>query len=168
MSLARTIAAFDFIEAQIKALNIDPFVQSCLSQYLAVTFYAEMEERVAEIVTTQLQEFTNEPIGAYLASNIDKIIRRTPKSDIADLVASFGTEFKTAFNELISEIDVSRYANVITARHGVGHKQGSNITMADIQDGILVAEKILAALQTCFDKVAKKKATEIEQTAPAK
>lgn len=139
------------MDAQVKALGMDVFLQNCLAQYLAVTFYAEMEEQVAEIISNRLREFTSSPIGQFLTSNMEKIIRRTTKSDIAALLANFGPEFKASFNELVSETDVSFYSNVIMARHSVGHRQGSNITLADIERGLSAAQKILEALHKCFD-----------------
>ena len=151
MKLSRTRTIFEILDAQIAALKLDTFIQNCLAQYLAVVFYAEMEERIADIVSQQLQKFTNTLIGRYLAANLDKIIRRTPKSEIADLLSNFGDEFKLAFNKLISDTDVSIYSNVITSRHGVGHRRGSNITMLEIHSGIEAAEKILDALISCFD-----------------
>src|ERR1700719_211743 len=146
MNLSRTRAAFDIINAQVGTTKPDQFIESCLAQYLSVILYAEMEERISEIVTMQLQKFTNRPIGQYLTQNMEKIIRRTSKSDIASLLAAFGDKFKYAFNELVSETDVSLYSNVITARHSVGHRQGSNITLIEIHEGIDAADKILIAL----------------------
>jgi hypothetical protein len=73
---------------------------------------------------------------------------------MVDLLGNFGDEFKTTFNQLVSETDVSLYSNVIIARHGVGRRQGSNITLADIDKGINAGEKILAALRNCFESAA--------------
>jgi hypothetical protein len=151
MTLSRTRAALAIIETQVAALNLDSFTQSCLAQYLAVTFYAEMEERISEVITNQLQKFTNSLIGRFLTANMEKIIRRTPKSDIVDLLGNLGEEFKIAFNKLVTETDVSLYSNLITARHGVGHRRGSNVTVSDIRYGIAAGEKILMALDSCFN-----------------
>ncbi|SFM08584.1 hypothetical protein SAMN03159423_5250 [Bradyrhizobium sp. NFR13] len=150
MSLTRTRAAVQACETQIAALNLDPFMQNCLAQYLAVVFYAEMEERVADVISHELQKHAGTLIGKFLTSNMDKIIRRTPKSDIVNLLGNFGDEFKTAFNGLVSDRDVSLYSNVIAARHNVGHRNGSNITMQEISRGVTAAEDIVAALELCF------------------
>jgi hypothetical protein len=140
MNLSRTRAILQAFEAQIAALDLDDFMRNSLAQYLAVIFYSEMEERIADLIGHQLQKYTNTLIGRYLAANMDKIIRRTPKSDIVDLLANFGEQFKLAFNDLISDRDVSIYSNVIAARHGVGHRKGSNVTLLEIKDGIKSAE----------------------------
>lgn len=151
MTLTRTLTQFSIIDAQVKALEMDTFLQNCLAQYLAVAFYSEMEEQISSIISNRLQEFTTSPIGLFLTSNMENIIRRTAKSDLVALLSNFGPEFKTSFNELVSETDVSFYSNVITARHSVGHKQGSNVTLADIERGLFAAQNILMALHKCFD-----------------
>lgn len=151
MSLSRTRAAINACETQIAALSLDPFMQNCLAQYLAVVFYAEMEERVADLIGQQLQKYAGTLIGRFLTSNMDKIIRRTPKSDIVDLLGNFGDEFKNAFNDMVSARDVSLYSNVIAARHNVGHRNGSNITMQEVTRGVRAAEDIVAALELCFE-----------------
>jgi len=151
MNLSRTSTLLATLSAQVKALNLDIFVQNCLAQYLAVVFYSEMEERIAEIISHRLQEYTSSPIGLFLSSNMEKIIRRTQKSDLAELLNVFGEGFKTSFNTKVQETDVSIYSNVITARHNVGHRQGSNITLAEIEKAVQSANKILEALHRCFD-----------------
>jgi hypothetical protein len=156
MSLTRTRAALELIEAHVDASKPDSFIVSALTQFVAVVFYAEMEERVGESISTQLHEFTNSPIGHFLTNNMEKIIRRVPKSDISDVVSSFGEKFKEAFNTKISDKEVSFYSNVITARHNIGHRQGSNITLDDVRRGLEAADKILGAIAQCFAEVAKK------------
>lgn len=149
MSLRRTRTALEIIKAQV-ASELDSFMQSCLAQYLAVVFYSEMEERITDIVGRQLQQFTSKPIGLYLTRNIEKIIRRTKKSEIEELLHGFGEEFADRFRAKVPQTDVVVYSNVITARHNIGHKQGSNITLVEIEKGIAAAEKILNALEECF------------------
>ena len=169
MTLTRTSALFSIIDTQVKALDMDVLVENCLAQYLAVTFYSEMEDQISEIISKRLQEFTNSPIGLFLTSNMEKIIRRTPKSDLVDLLANFGPEFKVSFNQLISDTEVSLYSNVIRARHSVGHRQGSNVTLTDSERGISAAEKILQALHKCFDAAKSTQSSErtnVKKTVP--
>ncbi len=160
MTLSRTSTLLAALSTHVQSLDADTFVQNCLAQYLAVVFYSEMEERIAEIISQRLQEYTSSPIGLYLTSNLEKIIRRTQKSDLAELLKNFGEEFKASFNSKIGETDVSIYSNVITARHNVGHRQGSNITLAEIENAIQSANRILNALHCCFDDARKAVVTE--------
>ena len=150
MQLVRTRATYELIRADIEANKPDKFIQSCLAQYLAVIFYAEMEERIAEIISNHLKRFTGSRIGQFLTSNMDHMIGRVPKSDIAKLLGLLGEEFKIKFNGEISEREVSFYSNIIQARHNIGHKQGSEIDMSEIPAGIEAADKILSALDSCF------------------
>jgi hypothetical protein len=45
---------------------------------------------------------------------------------------------------------VSFYSNVITARHEIGHRRGSNITVAEVREGHAAANHILDVLKSCF------------------
>jgi hypothetical protein len=150
MPLVRTRVAFELIQTDVTANKPDKFIQSCLAQHLAVTFYAEMEERVAEIISTHLKRFTGSRIGQFLTANLDQMIGRVPKSDISKLLGLLGEDFKAKFNDQIPERDVSMYSNIIQARHSIGHKNGSEIAMSEILLGIDAADKILTALDNCF------------------
>ena len=99
MKLTRTRASYELIIRELGDARRDQFIESCLAQYLAVTFYSEMEERVAEIISSHLKRFTGSRIGRYLAANMDSLIRRTPKSDMAKLVGSLDEAFRTKFEK---------------------------------------------------------------------
>lgn len=150
MRLVRTTAAHQLVDAYVKDSSPDPFIVNCLAQHLAVVFYAEVEERIAEIIEGKLKKFTNTTVGRFLTSNMEKIIRRTRKSDIAGLLSNFDTAMQDNFNAAVPVNTVTIYTNVITARHSAGHKQGSNITLQELADGIIAAEKILDELDNCF------------------
>jgi hypothetical protein len=150
MNLIRTKAAYDLIIQELDGASRDQFIESCLAQYLAVTFYSEMEERVSEIIASHLKRFTDSRIGQYLPANMDGMIRRTPKSDIAKLVGTLDGEFRTKFNDQINDQQISFYSNIIQARHSIGHKQGSPIDLSEIPVAIQAADAILAALNSCF------------------
>jgi hypothetical protein len=150
MNLVRTKAAYDLIIQELDGARRDQFIESCLAQYLAVTFYSEMEERVSEIIASHLKKFTDSRIGQYLATNMDGMIRRTPKSDIAKFVGTLDEEFRTKFNDQINDQQISFYSNIIQARHSIGHKQGSPIDLSEIPVAIQAADAILTALDSCF------------------
>jgi hypothetical protein len=150
MKLTRTRTSYDLLTQELGASKRDPFVESCLAQYLAVTFYSEMEERVAEIITSHLKKFTDSRIGQYLAANMDGMIRRTPKSNMAKFVGSLDESFRTKFDSQINERQISIYTNIIQARHSIGHKQGSPIDLSEIPVAIDAADAILVALDSCF------------------
>jgi len=150
MKLTRTRASYELIILELGDARRDQFIESCLAQYLAVTFYSEMEERVAEIISSHLKRFTGSRIGHYLAANMDSLIRRTPKSDMAKLVGSLDEEFRTKFEGQITDRQISLYSNIIQARHSIGHKQGSPIDLSEIPTAIDAADAILFALDSCF------------------
>ena len=151
MKLTRTRAAYDLIRAELDSRPPDKFIESCLVQYLAVVFYSEVEERVSEIISSHLKRFTGSKIGQFLTNNMERIIGRTPKSDIAKLLGVLGDDFKNKFNAEITASEVSFYSNVIQARHQIGHRAGSEINIDEILKGIDAANKILSALDGCFE-----------------
>lgn len=151
MKLTRTRASHEIIAQGLVGLDHDPFVESCLAQYLAVTFYSEMEERIAEIISSHLRKFTDSRIGQYLAANMDNMIRRTSKSDLTKFLGLLDEQFRIKFDSQITERQVSFYSNVIQARHNVGHKQGSPINLSEILVAIDAADAILQALNKCFE-----------------
>ena len=73
------------------------------------------------------------------------------KSDIASLVSMLNEDAKNRFDSAIRPTDVSAYSNVITARHNIGHKQGAQITLGELENGITAAEKILVAVHDCLE-----------------
>ncbi len=150
MHLSRTRAAYNFIRDHVANEKPDRFIESCLAQYLAVIFYAETEERISEIITQHLKRFTDSRIGHFLSANMDNIISRTPKSDIAKILGLMDEGFKSQFNQAVASNDVSFYSNIIRARHNVGHKQGATIDLGEIVQGIDAADKILIAIDKCF------------------
>ena len=150
MKLTRTKAAYELILQELDGSDRDQFIESCLAQYLAVTFYSEMEERVSEIIVSHLKRFTDSRIGQYLAANMDGMIRRTPKSDIARLLGTLNEEFRNRFNGKIGDKQITLYSNIIQACHSIGHKQGSPIDLSEIPTAIDAADAILAALDNCF------------------
>jgi RiboL-PSP-HEPN len=150
MALVRTKAAYELIVQEAAAIGAGKFIESCLAQYLAVIFYAEMEEQVADIISTHLRRFTNSRIGQFLSKNMQNMIGRTPKSDIAKLLGQMGDDFKARFNEQVDERQVAIYSNIIQARHNVGHKHGSSIDISEISVAIDAADRILESLDRCF------------------
>lgn len=151
MKLTRTHAAHLIVAEYVEVQAPDKFIENCLTQHLAVVFYSEMEERLAEIIELKLTKFTSGALGRFLLSNMEGIIRRTRKSDITSLVLMLNEEAKAKFDMAIHSNDVSVYSNVITARHNIGHKQGAQITLRELDQGIAAAEKILAAVDDCLD-----------------
>ncbi|WP_292961642.1 hypothetical protein, partial [Novosphingobium sp. UBA1939] len=155
MPLDRTETAIALIKGQEDGGQSDGPISSFLAQYVSVVLYAEMEEEIASVVRDHITSCSSAALGLFIQGNMDGIIRRTPKSDIGKLVLQFGEAFKTAFEDKIDPSSVSRYSNVIAARHAVGHRQGSSITLAEVELGLAGANLIISALKECggFEKL---------------
>lgn len=150
MSLDRTDAILSIVEEAIRSGALPGPTQSFLAQYIAVVLYSEMEEQVSEIVKLHLEQFTDQAVAAFLTNSMADLIKRIPKSDISKLTARFGDEFKTRFNGSVEERHVSFYSNVISARHEIGHRRGSNITISEVREGHAAANHILDVLKGCL------------------
>jgi hypothetical protein len=121
-------------------------IEAYMVQYLTIVFYSEVELKVAELIATVFERYSDQRISAFLSKNQASIIKRVTKSDLAGLAGSFGDEVKCAFNNAVVDREVSDYQNIIAARHIVGHGPGINITLSDLNKGIESAEKILRTL----------------------
>ena len=150
MHLSRTDTALRLIRGHLNGAE-EGVIASFLAQYLAIVFYAEMEEQVGAKVREHITRCSGRGIGQFIQSNMDGMIKRTPKSDIGKLVGQFGERFKSDFEQRIDDRSVTRYSNVITARHAIGHRQGSNITIGEVEQGLHAGNLILDALQGCFE-----------------
>lgn len=148
--LDRTAAILEIVEAAAEAGALPGPTQSFLAQYLAVVLYSEMEEQVAEIVRSHLEKFTHESVATFVAASLADLIKRLPKSDIAKLAARFGDTFKARFNSSLEDSKVTLYSNVVAARHEIGHRRGSNITIPEVRQGHDAANHILDVLARCL------------------
>jgi hypothetical protein len=108
MRLDRTDAILRSVEDEIQSGGLQGPTQSFLAQYIAVVLYAEMEEKVSEIVRSHLEQFTDQATALFLSNSMADLIRRIPKSDIAKLTARFGDEFKSRFNESVEAASPQR------------------------------------------------------------
>jgi hypothetical protein len=102
-----------------------------------------MEEQVTDIVKIHLEKFTDQAVAGFMTNSLADLIKRIPKSDLSKLAARFGDDFKARFNDAVEERLVSFYSNVISARHEIGHRRGSNITVLEVREGHAAANHIL-------------------------
>lgn len=152
MPLDRTEATLQVIELERETLANNPALESFLAQYATVVFYSEMEERISELITLWLARYSHHMISTFVSSSLKDIIKRTKKAEIVSFAERFGEPFKESFNRCMEEQKVTRYSNVITARHQAGHGRGSNITLAEVRLGLDGANAILDALSQCFEE----------------
>lgn len=150
--LGRTSAILEVIEAAADSGDLPGPTQSFLAQYLAVVMYSEMEEKVADIVKSHLEKFTHESVATFVTSSLNDVIKRVPKSDISKLAARFGESFRVKFNKSLDDRKITIYSNVISARHEIGHKRGSNISLSEVKMGCAAADYILETLLSCLSE----------------
>lgn len=150
MSLERTSSALTAVQVYIQKEEIDGIIESFLVQHVAIIFYSEMEETVEIIIKEYFERCSTAAIGEFLRNNMRNILRRTSKSDISKLIKQFGNDVKDRFESEITDMTITKYSNIIQSRHATGHRQGSNITLREIEEGLESARLILRALDNCL------------------
>lgn len=123
-------------ECRDKKIANTPFLESIVAQYLSVIACAEVEETVADAVRVRLNSATDAGIANFISTTQDKMIRRIPKSDLAETVRTFGDECKEIFNAQCDPAAVSYYSRMIDARHATAHPGSPKISMEDVRKGI--------------------------------
>ena len=156
--LLRTLSAFEECRNHIeeKQLTGTP-IEFFLTQYLLVLLSADMQEEISRIsIGTITRSPESHHLEKFVTESIGKLLRSVGKSELAGLLGHFGEEVKIDFNSRLDEVDVSLYSNVITARHKVAHKNGSEISFIDLEKGISSAVRIIAAYEAALQNLQKK------------
>ncbi|HEU5341260.1 hypothetical protein [Edaphobacter sp.] len=125
-------------------------IEAYLTQYLVVILCADIQQEIYRLVALRTSTLADEGVKAYIAASVVRIVRSVGKSDISKLLAMFGDETKNNFNDQLDDKDVSLYSNAVGDRHDVAHKQGSQITLRELQDAIGAAERILMAVEVAL------------------
>ena len=136
MRLARIDKALEDCETHLHdtgAWNIE--IERLLTYSVLVIVYEEIEQTVKTIIREKCTSITDEPLRAFVESNIDAAVRRIWSSDLAGLLSRFGSEYKSGFNikTLGNPRAVTFYNNLIANRHDTSHSSGSNATFADVK-----------------------------------
>lgn len=121
-------------------------ISSYLAQVAAVTFYAEMEQRLHEIVKSRLMIAGDEKLAHFIGKTKESIVKRVKKSEIADTAAMFGDQCKVSFSNKFTDAEITIYTNIIIDRHQSAHGSGGGVTISDVKVAFPIAERILDAL----------------------
>ena len=133
---------------EIPESNIDRSVISIyLARMAAVTFYAEMEEQVKDIVAARFTHGGDAKLAHFLSKTNDGLLARMKRKEIGDTVGLFGEQCKVDFQTRIPESDIVQYSNVIKDRHHTSHGEGSDVTLSEVKVAMEVGERILVAIK---------------------
>ncbi|WP_146184093.1 MULTISPECIES: HEPN domain-containing protein [unclassified Caulobacter] len=155
MRLLRTAMVLEVAERHLQneAANSPDFalVSNYLAQVATVTFYAEMEQRLHEVVRNRLMGAGDEKLAYFLAKHREALVKRVKKSEIADTAAMFGADCKDQFSSNFSDAEITIYNNIITDRHQNAHGNGGGVTISDVKLAFPIAERILDALSKAIE-----------------
>lgn len=148
VALQRTEFALEHVKKHLEEHGSSgSLIESFLVQYLLVSFYSEMEERVKETIKSRLHFKGDKKLENFVYKTHESMIKRIKKSDIKDIVLLFGDDCKDKFGGSISEMDISLYSSAIENRHITSHGSGGTITLVQMEKALGSAEKILDSLK---------------------
>jgi hypothetical protein len=147
MFLQRTTFAYEETVSHLDQFGRNPLIESYLVQYLLVCFYAEVEERLKEIVSAQLGQIGDRKVASFIFKSSEGMIKRVKKAEINDLLSKFDCGDGDVISELLGDMNLQPYFDAITNRHRVSHDQGGSMTLNYFGQAIPCAEAILGKVE---------------------
>jgi hypothetical protein len=127
-------------------------IESYLTQYLLVVLCADIQQEIYRLSEERASVAEDTALSSYVSSTARKVLRSVRKDEIATFVGMFGVESKKKLNSLIDDAEVTIFNNAVSNRHDVAHKHGSQITFQELRSAVLIAEKLLNAVDQCLIK----------------
>lgn len=122
-----------------------PLVATYLAQVATVTFCAEIEEAIVSLVQARLAGAADSKVAHFITKTNEGMIKRVPKSDIVKTVGLFGDGAVDELNARFDEREISKYGNVVRARHITAHGAGGMVTLEEVAEARVIAERMLDA-----------------------
>lgn len=148
--LVRTIAIIEDCKAVIGDIPESP-VSAYLAQYCSVALCAEIEERIYELIETEVSPHTSKG-RPFISVASKRILRSIAISEITGFLGNFGSTFKDQFKSSLDgqEANISLYDKTIKKRHSTAHGAGGDITLRDIERVLPFATHILDSIESTF------------------
>lgn len=131
-------------------------IESFLTQHILILLCAEMQQNIYDIVENRLLKNRDKRINRFVSESKQKMLRSVKTSDISGFLGYFGSDLKDFFNSEISEREVTTFNNAVEGRHDVAHRYGVSVTFAELQQAIIIGEKILLNVEIAINKRYKK------------
>ena len=152
MPLNRTSLVVHTARSHLDSLPDDMPNKSLVAIYLAqvatVTLCSEIEESIVKLVQERLARAENAKVAHFIVKTNDGMIRRIPKSDIVKTVGLFGDEAMAALNAIFTPQEITKYGNVVNARHVTAHGAGGTVTLDEVAEAVAIAERMLGQFDT--------------------
>ncbi len=152
--LIRTTAAVEDCRRHLDATeSLGTEIESYLTQYLLVVLCAEVQQELYRIVSERAALANDAALSSFVVASCQRVLRSVGKKEIATFVEMFGPDCKRRLNDIIEDSEVTAYNNAVSSRHDVAHKQGSQVTFAEMRKAVAAAEKLLSATTTAIAHV---------------
>ncbi|CCQ91194.1 hypothetical protein NITGR_590073 [Nitrospina gracilis 3/211] len=146
--LIKTVTAISECEIHLRDANAEGSeIEVYLAQYLVVILSAEMQQQIYKIIREVIDSVDDKKIKSFASNAQEKLFRSVGKGEIAGYLGCFGKDRKDKFNSLLEDRDVSLYNNAIGERHRVAHSTANQLTLREIKDALISAEKVLSAVK---------------------
>ncbi|UIJ44615.1 hypothetical protein LZK98_16350 [Sphingomonas cannabina] len=147
MHLVRTTFAYEEISNHLAIVGRNPLVEIYLVQFLLVALYAEMEEKIKDIILARLKLIQDQRVAEFIFKTNESMLKRVKKAEINDVLQKFGCGEGDVIAERLPEINLQPYFDAITNRHRVSHDDGASMTLEDFGKALPCAEHILDAVE---------------------
>ncbi|HEV2078934.1 MAG TPA: hypothetical protein VGR19_03410 [Allosphingosinicella sp.] len=131
----------------LSAVGRNPLIEIYLVQFLLVAFYAEVEEKIKEIVFERLKLVEDRKVAEFIFKTHEGMLKRVKKAEINDVLQKFGCGEGDVIGTCLPETNLQPYFDAITNRHKVSHDDGAAMTLEDFGKALPCAEAILGAVE---------------------
>jgi len=147
MYLVRTTFAYDEVTTHLAAAGRNPLIEIYLVQFLLVALYAEVEEKIKEIIAARLRLVEDQKVAEFIFKTNEGMLKRVKKSEINDVLQKFGCGDGDVISARLPDMNLQPYFDAITNRHKVSHDDGASMTLEDFGKALPCAEAILDAVE---------------------
>lgn len=118
-------------------------VEAFLAQYLLVALCAEMQDEIYRVVEIRTAQCGDSELCGFALNTSKRILRSVKIAELLGFVGHFGPERKQRFSEALDERVRMQYDTAVSNRHAVAHRNGAQVTIADLAGIIDSAERVL-------------------------
>lgn len=145
MRIHRIDDAIERCEQHLSVAGSIDKIEDFLAQFLLVIICSEFENKFRELITERCSSITDKPIKDYIGNCTSRVSRSLSLKNVSGTLNLFGEmhkeEFKRRRNE--NKLAEDMYSNIVTNRHNVAHRAGSNATLKDVKRFYEEGHKVL-------------------------
>ena len=121
-------------------------------QFLLVSLYAEVEEKLKTIINARLLQINDRKIAAFIFKSNESMLKRVKKAEINDLLSKFDCGEGDIISEELAGMNLQPYFDAIVNRHRVSHDQGASMTLDYFGQALPCAEAILDKVEQILQR----------------